>query len=107
MTIQKIDAAITDYNGELYLLDFFSRQVVQVVVVDVEGEIDDMFVEGHDLLLRELVHPDKERPLDDLGLLVARVFVVVVTLEVDVDGEDDGVTGDELLHLEQRASWMR
>ncbi len=58
-----------------------------------------MLVERHDLLLRELVHSDEEGSLDHLRLLVARFFVVVVTLEVDVDGKNDGVTSDELFHL--------
>jgi len=59
-----------------------------------------VLVEGHDLLLRKLVHPHEERPLDDLGLFVAGLAVAVVTLKVDVDGVDDGVARDELLDFE-------
>ena len=59
-----------------------------------------MFVKCHYLLLRELVHPDKERSLDSLGVSVAGIVVGIVTLEINVDGEDDGVAGDELLNFE-------
>ncbi len=60
----------------------------------------DMLVECHDLLLWELVHPDKERSFDCLSVSVTGFIVGIVTFEINVDGEDNGVTGNELLHLE-------
>ena len=82
------------------LPDFLGIEVVQVIVVDVEGEVLDVFVESHYLLLGERIHLGEQRPLNDLHLRVARFIIGIVTLKVDIDWENDSVTCDEFLDFE-------